>query len=526
MKGDKTQPEDGSGQELRKADAALAVVLFAAAIALRIPFRSQFAYHWDSAQFALALGDYNIGIGQPQAPGFYLYVTLGRLMHLLVGDPHTALVWLSVIAGAWLVAVGTLLGTAMFGRKCGWGTGLILLTSPLCWFHSEVALTNIVDAALVASFIFACWQTIQRGVTWRRTVALAVLFATVAGVRQQSAPLLVPIWVYAFWSSGSFRRREFLCSLLLAFGLCLCWFVPTVQSAGGLKAYLHLLQLKSHYDAPRTVWGGGGIGALLISVACIGRACWVGLWVAAIIALMEFMHCVLFEKRAIAEEVYRVNRKQLWVLTLWIVPMLIFGLLLYVALPGHVLNFFPALALLASLGLIGFSKGSLDKLGGYPAVLVVVVVSNVVFFLYPPSALKPLYVDLPMTRVEIRNHDVALASCFSLIRRTWPAGRAVIYHRYEDFYWGFRQFEYYLPEYENVLLSGDSSLPGDLATKKWIGLGNQTTFSDEVTVSNSWEQLLVVPPGFSVNIFDSKLGIESNTVLLMDLGIRLYRLQR
>src|SRR5207302_1571177 len=129
------------------------------------------------AQFALALGDYNIGVGQPQAPGFYLYVLLGRLVHLLVGDPHTALVWLSVMAGAWLAAVGTLLGTAMFGRKCGWGTGLILLTSPLCWFHSEVALTNIVDAALVMSFVLACWRTIQHGVTWRRTVAVAVLFA-------------------------------------------------------------------------------------------------------------------------------------------------------------------------------------------------------------------------------------------------------------------------------------------------------------------------------------------------------------
>lgn len=137
-------------------------MLFLIALAMRIPFRSHFAYHWDSAQFALAMGEYNIRISQPQAPGYYLYIALGRLMNLVVGDPHAALVWLSVLSGAWLVLIGYLLASSMFGRECGVGTGLILLTSPLCWFHSEVALTTVVDSALVVTFVFVAWRAVRR----------------------------------------------------------------------------------------------------------------------------------------------------------------------------------------------------------------------------------------------------------------------------------------------------------------------------------------------------------------------------
>src|ERR1035438_8186786 len=151
------QVEEGKSTEtvgalLARRDYGIALALFVVALALRVPFRSQFAYYWDSAQFALAVGEYNIRISQPHVPGFYLYVLLGRLMNLFVGEPHAALVWLSVLAGAWLVSMGYLLATSMFGRSCGWGTGLILLTSPLSWFHSEIALTTIVDSAVGVRF--------------------------------------------------------------------------------------------------------------------------------------------------------------------------------------------------------------------------------------------------------------------------------------------------------------------------------------------------------------------------------------
>ena len=514
---------------LSKTDIARAALLFAAALALRIPFRSQLAYQWDSAQFALAVGEYDIRISQPHAPGFYGYVMLGRLVNWFVGEPHQALVWLSVIAGAWLVAMGYLLATSMFGRWSGWGTGLILLTSPLCWFHSDIALTNIVDSALVVSFVFAGWRAIQRGVTWRQTIAMAVLLAGVGSVRQQSAVLLIPLVAYVFLGFARPRGWKLLCAVVLAAGFSLFWFVPVTRSAGGVASYMELLHLKSRYDAPRTVWGGGGVGALLTDISCMGRACWVGLLIAAIIPLAEFIHGVVFEERTAKDSFYRANKTQLNVLGLWITPMVLFGFFLYVALPGHVLNFFPAIAVLASLGLSSFAERlatspTVKKAQVHWAVLTIMVAVNAVVFVYSPRSVRRLLLDVRMTGVEIRQHDAESSACFQMIRKNWPSGNVVVCHYLEDFFWGFRQFQYHLPEYQNVLLNADASLPGDLGVKKWVGYQRQTTFQSKISIPDGYEVILVVPPGQSLDFFKSCFDVRK-AVLVMESGAKLYKLQ-
>jgi hypothetical protein len=515
-----------SGCDLRKADVAWAFALFAVALVLRVPFRSQFTYYWDSAQFALAVGEYNLHSGQPHAPGFYLYVLLGRLMNLVVGEPHAALVWLSVFAGAALTAMGYLLATSMFGRRCGWGTGLILLTSPLCWFHSDIALTTIVDSALVVSFVFVCWRAIQRRVTWFHAVLLAALLAAVAGVRQQSAPLLIPLWMYVFWGFARPRGPKFAGATMLAGGLCLLWFVPTVKSAGGLAQYFELLRLKSQFDAPRTVWRGGGMSALLTNVSWIGRSCWVGLLGAAIILVIEFVYWVFVEEPQVKDDFYQANKLQLCLLGLWIMPMLLFWTFMYVTMPGYVLNFFPALVILASLVLVKFSKRLLI-VGAWrlAVVLATVVAINVVVFLYVPPWVTSLSMGLNMSRQEIREHDTDLRGCFGVIRRGWPAKNVFVYHYYEDFYWGFRQFQYHLPEYRNVLLVSDASLPPPLNTKKWVGQGRQTIFVHEIPNFDETDIVLVVPPGQSLDIFKSQLDVQKAN-LIFEAGAKLYVIRR
>jgi hypothetical protein len=526
LKTDEVQKGHRIGQKLHGSDVALAALLFAAGVALRVPFRSQFAYHWDSAQYALAVGEYNIRISQPQAPGFYWYVLLGRLVNYFVGEPHAALVWLSVIAGAWLAAVGYLLATSMFGRKCGMGTGLILLTSPLCWFHSEIALTNIVDSALVVSFVFVCWRTIQYGATWCRILALAALLAAVAGVRQQSAPVLIPLWLYVLCGFTRLRGWKLLYANALAIGLSLFWFVPTIKSAGGLAPYLDLLRLKSQFDAPRTVWGGGGVGALVTDLYWVGRACWAGMLVAGIIAIVEVVQWLVFKEASAKVLFCRSNKAQLCVLTLWIVPMLVFGLFMYVALPGHVLSFFPALVVLASLGLTRFSRGVAASVAGnvswvLSGVLAIIIVSNVTVFVFSPRGVGPLLAGLPLTGVEIREHDAKLSTCFQMIRQNWPSKNVIICHRREDFYWGFRQFEYHLPEYRNVLLGADGSLPGVLGKRKWFGYDRHTTFPSEMTFPTGQDILIVVPPGESIDKFKTYIDLHAIS-LVMDEGLKLY----
>jgi hypothetical protein len=89
-------------------DWAMVGVFFVAGLLSRAPFRSQLAYHWDSVQLVLGVREYNVVLSQPHAPGYFLYVMLGRLVNLVVGDAHASLVWLSVVFG----------GGSAHGNRC------------------------------------------------------------------------------------------------------------------------------------------------------------------------------------------------------------------------------------------------------------------------------------------------------------------------------------------------------------------------------------------------------------------------
>jgi hypothetical protein len=191
MDGTTQTPANETG--LTRRDGNIAVVLFLIALAMRIPFRSHFAYHWDSAQFALAVREFDIRLSQPHAPGYFLYVMLGRFVDHFVGDPHASLVWISVMFGSALPSLLYLLGTMMFGRRAGAAAAGMALTSPQIWFHSCVALTYIVDSFLVCAVVLVLWLAIQRGGTWWDAVAVGALLAVLGGVRQQSVlELAVP----------------------------------------------------------------------------------------------------------------------------------------------------------------------------------------------------------------------------------------------------------------------------------------------------------------------------------------------
>lgn len=518
-----------------KTDVAVAVVLFAAAWVLRVPFRSELAYHWDSAQFALAIGEYNIRISQPHVPGYYLYVMLGRLVNLLVGEPHASLVWLSVCAGALLPALGYLLATALFERNVGIATAVILGTSPLCWFHSEVALTPIVDSALVTATMLVIWRAIRHGGSWGDVLGMSVLYAVLAGVRQQTAPLLLPVWLFALSRFTPPRWPKVAGAVLLTGVLCSLWFIPMVQAAGGITEYVHLLRFKSQYDAPRAVWGGGGIGAVFDNIDVIGRQCWVGLMLAVIVTVAELGRWVFLESAEAKRAAYSKNREQLGLLLLWISPMLLFWLLMYVTPAGHILCAFPAIAILAGLAVgrcvrratacLGNCcdiKGRWRQASAQVLILVMIGAVNLIAFVWRPTFAEHFLTGTASTAVDIQKHDLDLARCFEAIRANYRPEAIVICHWYQSFHWGFRQFEYHVPEYPNAILTRDASLPKSLQDKMWWGFERRTTFFDSTDQLAGRIPLFVVPPGQDVSSF-RVISADPLLIFVGESGLRLYQ---
>jgi hypothetical protein len=204
------------------------------AIALtRFVFRSHLLYDIDSVNFALGILRFDPTAHQPHPPGYFLYISLGRLVNRFVGDANAALVAISIAAScgaAWMIY---LLAREWFDRDAARMSLMLFLFSPLCWFHGVVALTYIVEVFFSGLVGFLCWR-VYAGRT-EFAIPAAIAFGVAAGFRPSSAMLLGPLFLIALWRAPLKRRT----AAVLALGCAvLLWLVPMASAAGGLRQLL------------------------------------------------------------------------------------------------------------------------------------------------------------------------------------------------------------------------------------------------------------------------------------------------
>jgi len=499
----------GAVEKFELVDWLAVAVLFAVSLGIRVPFRSHFAYHWDSAQFALAIEHFNVSLSLPHRPGYFLFVMLGRMVNLFVGDPLTSLLWLNMVAGAGLAALGYLLGAALFERNCGWLTGGILATSPLCWFQSEVVFTTLVDSALVMTTVLVCWRAIRRGGSWPWVFAMAATLAVEAGIRQQTTPMLCPVWAYTFWRFPRLRWQKFAVGVVLTGLLCAAWFFPMVQPSGGTVAYLRLYPARINMDAPLTPWVGG-FGVLIRNLAFIVATCWVGLLGAALLAATEFYSWAT--RAGNRRAAIKSRNEPLRFLAVWILPMVTFGIVVITVMPGYVLCYFPGVAILVALAITRFVERIARVLGCSRSFALGIVIAgialiNCAVFLLPAQRTEWLRAKLPLTASHIRDHDHQLAVWFDAIRKNFRPSDVLVCHYNQSYFYGFRQFEYHMPDYENCLLTTDHALPPPLNKKLWYATGRRVEFVDRFELHGRRQVILVVPPGLTIDAFTNAFDV-------------------
>src|SRR4030067_1076133 len=156
-------------------------------VATRVPFTSRFLLHMDSGQFALALEKFDITVHQPHPPGYFLYVTLGRILHLFIADANTVFVSISVCFSGLTVACVYLLGKEVFERKIGIIAALLALSSPSLWFHGAVALSYVVEAFFSTAIALFCWRILTG--QGRDLWISAGILGLAGGVRQKPPAL-------------------------------------------------------------------------------------------------------------------------------------------------------------------------------------------------------------------------------------------------------------------------------------------------------------------------------------------------
>jgi hypothetical protein len=290
---------------------------------------------YDSAQFALAVGQHDLLLHQPQPPGFVGYVLLARVANGLVGDPYVALRVVAVLLLlAAMVALAALAGALADRATAGWAA-LFFLTSPVVLFHGLGTAIYPADAFATA---LVSWLAARAASPRRSALLLAAFAAGACGALRPTATLFTaPLVGLVAWRSPRRRSDVALASLALAAGV-MAWLVPQVLVGGGLQAYVRANRALQEHIVARSPLQGGievfgahlrrtltvlvfGLGAARLAVLASSRRAW---------------------RRAVSIRLPLGGRT--FVLA-WTLPALLLMLLYHFPKPGYALALWPAACL-------------------------------------------------------------------------------------------------------------------------------------------------------------------------------------
>jgi hypothetical protein len=209
------------------------VALLAAVAISRILVAPEVLYDWDSANYALALVDFDVYEHQPHPPGNPVFVGMLRLSSWLPGGPTAPFLAVNaLLGGATLLLLG-----AMVRRDGGpvlaWVLAALFAVCPLFWYQGAVA----------SAYVAECFTSVLVAATAlgvaRRQVPLwlaGVLVAVAFGIRPNGVLTLGPVALLGVWM-GRPSRREIALGLVGFVATSLLWLVPLLASGGGWARY-------------------------------------------------------------------------------------------------------------------------------------------------------------------------------------------------------------------------------------------------------------------------------------------------
>ena len=406
--------------------AHIAAALFALTLATRIPFMSGQLWAWDSVLYARALEDgfhvdYVTANQRPHPPGYLLYIAAAAVARRFTADSNSALVVISMIASALAVAALFLFARRFASDRSAALVAIGFALSPLVWHYSEVAYPYTV-VGLLSIVLAACFaHTHGRGTT--AALIASAAFGAIAGFRQDLLMILGPLWI---WMVCPLPWRARAAAVgMVSLGI-LTWLVPTMVLSGGPFPYLSSLFRQT--DFVRATYSvlaqglpalGTNIGMTLYAVA------WgLGLFALPVVALGGGA-----AYRAVRRRRAAVSEREAFLIA-WIVPALMFYIVLHIGEWGYVLSILPGLYVFAALGI---DRIPTVRRAARRIAIAASVVAPIVLFTASPA---------PFSAAAINGHDWALASRVAYVREHYLASTTLLLAR-ED----FLLVRYYLPEY-------------------------------------------------------------------------------
>lgn len=416
------------GSDATMAGLLVSVLIFALALGSRLPFRSETLQHWDSVNYALALEHFDVRLHQPQPPGYVLYVALGAVASALVGGPQLGYVVVSVLSSALAGLTLYALGKRMYGRTVGSIAAVFLLASPSFWFYGEIGMPHTLDAFLAILVVYLA-QRVWSGEE-RVLVPLAVVLGLAGGVRQQTLVFLLPLVAYCVrgMKAASVAR-----AILVWLAVTLAWLTPMVCFSGGIEGYRGaLMGLGGRLLEGTSIFSTDSVASVTRNAVKLAKYSAYGWNIMSVPVLL----CALRGSCRTTGA-----RRDRWLVVLWVVPALLFYLLIHMGNPGLVFIYLPALMLVSARSLVGLVGGAKSALRSVvPAVALIIAIAAFQFVWLPEY---PLGAEgwRCLTWQAVRNRDVQLQESVATIQRHFPVESTVVLASQ------WRHAAYYLPEY-------------------------------------------------------------------------------
>ncbi|HVZ11462.1 MAG TPA: glycosyltransferase family 39 protein [Patescibacteria group bacterium] len=413
---------------MKRVDYIICFLLGVAALVSRIPFLEKFQSFWDGPQYTIGIVRYSFDQQTPAAPGYPLFIGLGKFFHIFIQDPHTSLLAVTVLASITSAITLYMVGLKMFNRFVGLAATVIFLTGSTFYFFSIAPHAYDLLATIVPLLAYSVYRVfIQKK---QDGLFLGFITGLLVALRPQEIILVGPLFLLGFLALTTQEKVKTSIAFIL---VSLSWFVPVVLAVSFTGYFTESIAI-----AKMSV----SSGSILQHLDTMIKGFLLSFGVAPLFLIF------FASKHKQIKKMLAKQDKILIFYSAWILPGFLYNFLLRSDAVGYQFSYLIAILFFISYAIWQSTK---KKKFLYFTSLICIALFNLFWFFYDrdPTFTKP-YRTVSYHYSEVRKNDIKFGGKVTFIQRHFDPKTTLVIPSTD--YW--RQYMYYLKNYHIVSPSG------------------------------------------------------------------------